>query len=108
MEAKHTPGPWAVEVDTRQDGQPGYAIRQGDDGYGAVIAETRPDEPSTNTLANARIIAAAPQLLAALRDMTSWADSLGEVAKNCGAIDRSVMLNSAIASARAAIARAEA
>jgi hypothetical protein len=46
----------------------------------------------------------APAMLAALREMTNeWADPLGEIARNCGALDRTVALDGAIARARAVI-----
>lgn len=47
-------------------------------------------------------------LLAALDDITNnWADPLGTISVNCGALDRTVALDAALARARAAIARAK-
>lgn len=71
MTAKHTPGPWAI---TRSDasGRP-YQIRSlgAKDGPGAIVDVTRwaflnmPSSPEAE--ANARLIAAAPDMLAALK-----------------------------------------
>lgn len=45
-------------------------------------------------------------LLAALAVMTLWADRLGSIAVNCGAVDRTVALDGDLAVAKAAIAKA--
>jgi hypothetical protein len=58
--AKHTDGPWTVE----SSNEGGFVIEK--DGY-LVIASRGPHEKRANEmLANARLIAAAPELLAAL------------------------------------------
>jgi hypothetical protein len=72
MSAAHTPGPWEIDYDTRpaevctvhglpQDGedQLGYAYVRGAIGYW--------DADAAENLANLRLIAAAPDLLAAAR-----------------------------------------
>jgi len=63
MSAQHTPGPWAIIVDV-----PGAAV-----GYRAIVKNNdgQPGDiicnPSPMGEANARLIAAAPDLLAALQ-----------------------------------------
>jgi hypothetical protein len=94
---KHTPGPWKYAV-VRERSGPNTL----DDGYGYVwpeptgqtIAEVR---KSSDTEANARLIAAAPDLLAALGYMVR--------ATNVTQIDPIVMFAS-IEKARAAIQKA--
>lgn len=97
----HTPGPWYVDNGTFVG-----AVRES---HGAarprIVAEThyrdtnRPSHfiPSDEARANAALIAAAPDLLAALRDLTS-AEGLPD-----GYADRKAL----IAAARAAIAKVE-
>lgn len=73
--SKHTPGPWAVNPQTRGDadisvyailgsGNPHWIARA----YGGGPLAP----PSPVTAANARLIASAPDLLAALEYIVSW------------------------------------
>lgn len=72
MSAKHTPGPWraVLEVSPRPEGLAhgirGYRVRAGN----AVVAEAFP-QPYLVAIneANARLIAAAPDLLATLTEV---------------------------------------
>ena len=90
----HTPGPWFVDgliVTARQKGSIGFA-------YGPAMPEN--SAVGRASLANARLIAAAPELLAALQSLLSdWDAVCGSHGwdKNhlCGPVD-----------ARAAIAKA--
>jgi hypothetical protein len=67
MSAQHTPGPWTV-FDSETDGQT-YGIN-GADGRAVVFyGATKYD--GIRSRADARLIAAAPDLLAALRDIVS-------------------------------------
>ncbi len=67
MEAKHTAGPWKIEVELgSRHGEFLIAKDAGDRGRGIAVAETRTGSGSER--ANARLIAAAPELLAALQD----------------------------------------
>lgn len=60
---KHTPGPWA-----RRPGYDDYKVVNAD---GWRIADCHDAPPRINGLANARLIAAAPELLEALERMRS-------------------------------------
>ena len=53
---KHTPGPWSIDPD---DGGPWYCVREPGGGWIAQVPE--PDS------ADARLVAAAPEMLEALR-----------------------------------------
>ena len=64
MNAQHTPGPWSVEIDHRNN-DPEF-IRAHVDGEMYDLASVLCDETG-NATANARLIAAAPELLAALQ-----------------------------------------
>src|SRR5215813_7422945 len=67
MASKHTPGPWAVY---RHDGSNRLDIMAADgDGEGGWIAHDI-SSPGTEREANARLIAAAPEMLEALREVT--------------------------------------
>lgn len=93
----HTPGPWKV------NGQAGYAGHTVIDTNGRSVAAfpSSSKRPKSERDANARLIASAPELLAALKDLEAFADHVfdnDEWAKGHG-----VMVK-----ARAAIAKAEA
>ena len=66
MNVKHTPGPWSVEID-HHNNAPEY-IRANADGEMYDLASVLCDETG-NATANARLIAAAPELLACLLDV---------------------------------------
>lgn len=74
-ESKHTPGPWTVGVDEQDHGRPyvkdaeGYVVC-------ALIFEPGTGEPE----ANARLIAAAPDLLEALRACHDYLSCIPESA----------------------------
>lgn len=80
----HTPGPWVADHDN---------VRTPDDG--GMVAKVAGDTDS-QAYANARLIAAAPDLLAALRDLVS-AEGLPE-----GYANRAMLIDAA----RAALAKA--
>ena len=92
MSAQHTPAPWSVEVD-HSSNAPEF-IRTYVDGEMYDLASVLCDETG-NATANARLIAAAPDLLAALQNVAACFD----------ANDPDSMAN-AMADARAAIAKA--
>ena len=73
MSAKFTPGPWSIRTEFGK-----LCIRPGDynakgysSGY-APIAKVAGDKRINNDEANARLIAAAPELLEACRQMMRW------------------------------------
>lgn len=69
METKHTPGPWKInegQTYRTTHGALNFTIQQDDgSGFSTVICETF----STNNSANAKLIAAAPEILAALNNI---------------------------------------
>ena len=76
MQTTHTPGPWTIEKSTRTDhhiiaGRRWIATASNHDFHPT-------QEENERTIANARLIAAAPDLLAALEALVGEAD-LGEV-----------------------------
>jgi hypothetical protein len=98
METKHTPGPWQVSG-VRQRGGDWYGHPVGPDGFNIALvaySDRKPGEHVTS-LADARLIAAAPDLLEALQTITDCAEagSLG------------VGMDLWVKHARAAIAKAE-
>jgi len=89
MTTTHTPGPWAVSAgsygpEMQINGADGFGVALCADGVGDGVMER-----------NARLIAAAPDLLAALQSIVASADA------NCGD-----SLANAIDTARAAIEKA--
>jgi hypothetical protein len=110
MSAQHTPGPWTYEIKTAiAGGTPQYAgpvIYAEDDCEHHAIADASCNHTCRlphETEANARLIAAAPDLLAALAALTAW-DEADTAAGGDVDFDG---LRDVINSARAAIAKAE-
>ncbi len=97
--AKHTPGPWKVST-TYKDFAAGRAAIVPWSDQGRTLAEVRPIKcyPASEVAANARLIAAAPDLLAACKRMVRASENHGS---------RKQMMNAAMIELRAAIARAE-
>jgi hypothetical protein len=93
---KHTRYPWTVESDQT-------TVSMGDQ---VVIVGPAPDGASrAEMIANARLIASAPDLLAALQSMLDADDA---ICNNVGrGVDQAMSRIAAIDSARAAIARAQ-
>jgi hypothetical protein len=102
--ATHTPGPWELT-------QYGAVVRK-DYGSQAVVY-TNNGESCINGAANARLIASAPDLLAALKDILDYAyaeeEQLAHLANHEPDVygDAHAACQGAIRIARAAIARAE-
>ena len=70
--AKHTPGPWSVEDGFDRDGKgrymPSVRLFKSDIPWGGKITiPTSHDQEADSIMANARLIAAAPELLEACR-----------------------------------------
>lgn len=88
MNTRHTPGPWKMHSNIGRKSEPG------------VIADAAPciiaimgnhKEWPVEAEANARLIAAAPELLEALEDMLSLAKSY-DVGQNSAIVDRASAL----------------
>lgn len=77
-EAKHTPGPWTDE-DNMHNGID-IKVSQGADGGTLATVWNAQDatEPGPEELANARLIAAAPDLLAALQSIAILMENIRE------------------------------
>lgn len=65
MSARHTPGPWFIEETPESDSGSFLIISDGAPEW--IVAETARGIPGNPDEANARLIAAAPDLLAALK-----------------------------------------
>lgn len=98
-QAKHTPGPWKI-LRSRTDVARGVSITMSD-GSGARVAVSDDGWPNATQDANARLIASAPEMLAALKNICLTYEA--ERKHNGRAGDPSDSLEDA----RAAIARAE-
>lgn len=100
---KHTPGPWKFgkELGAR-NGEWLVSFDAGSKWRGIAIAETRTGPGSEE--ANARLIAAAPELLEACQAMIEWDDREKDHAVDFNA--RMVLCEQAFTKARAAIAKA--
>ena len=69
-EIKHTPGPWSYCVEPMENGAP-FGTVMGSNGESIVYMTLDPD----HILANARLIASAPELLEACEAMIAWDDA---------------------------------
>lgn len=72
-----TPGPW--QITSRDDGASGYIVRDADDEFITYLDDSRYHDGrrDTEAEANARLMASAPDLLAALQEIHCWlADGL--------------------------------
>ena len=97
MTTKHTPtpGPWRVDVAQYDDGTiRSVDVREAQYGLFIAAVEAHTTE-HVDVMANARLIAAAPELLAALREM-----------ERCGVLDNGMIAGPA-KQARAALAKAD-
>jgi hypothetical protein len=81
MEAKHTPGPWKVEFNAPMAAIPGHLIKADNTAETpiALLWEGGGTKGGPTQIANARLIAAAPELLEALEHMvavSNWATTI--------------------------------
>ena len=67
----HTQGPWQLHSPTEGDPKTGDGTYCITGSHGGVIAKIIPED-SPETPANATLISASPELLAALRQMMEW------------------------------------
>lgn len=105
---QHTPGPWKPQADTHNiighSCYDEFRFIMSNDGIVARISN------SQTQAADARLIAAAPDLLAALVDLVEWLDKSGLAHTrplHCGAIHTEQVEFSVVTDARAAIAQAQ-
>ena len=69
MTTQHTPGPWRVDVAQDRDGTI-HSVDVREAAYGLFVAAVEAHtEEHADVMANARLIAAAPELLAVLKRM---------------------------------------
>ena len=83
QKAAHTPAPWLIEWNTAQGGEGHYIKDINDMGeISRIAAVLFHDDTDGETRANARLIAAAPQLLDALQttaaNLRSWKAAKGD------------------------------
>jgi len=106
----HTPGPWlaATHLDKRHHYHAVMAYKGGKDGEGGLVASVHFGFGShfidSEAQANARLIAAAPDLLAALKTALPLIEKAHKSAVNKAVY---IPLQTAMENARAAIAKAE-
>ena len=108
MKGKHTPGPWYIwneDLELNPDTSTGFplicAAGETSDDESVDICEVNADYPA-NYVANARLIAAAPELLEALKGIVACASINGPVGTKAYIIS-----DERRDKAKAAIARAE-
>ena len=103
---KHTPGPWRIEPSINED-EPGFCIYAGE--YG--VCKIWDLNGNAENAANARLIAVAPDMLAALKELRSAAIGFREEAyRKCPELrvsnERVNMLSAFLLAADRAIANA--
>ncbi len=89
---KHTPGPWKIDENNEL---PLAVIQDHEEGQGICELETVSFD-TDETQANARLIAAAPELLEACKNLVAFLEQIGYVSTG----------NTPTANARAALAKA--
>lgn len=89
--SKHTAGPWKL---CREEHPRGWIVDANDGQY--TICIVRDGTGEAQNIANARLIAAAPELLAVLQELRESADYWSEYDVPCGIVDR---IDAAIAKA---------
>ena len=94
---QHTPGPWDVETKGSRH------FVDGADGLTVAYLDRAGVREKTEIEANARLIASAPELLAALEKALASIEGQAELLRHCGA---AYGIGATLAQARAAIARA--
>lgn len=103
MDVQHTPGPWKLEHTSGGDGGGCCVVVDGmPPRNGIAYVQAQVDDPYNYARnANARLIAAAPELLAALLPMVQFA-----MIFHVDCPDRAAAVQAKIDAARAAIAKA--
>ena len=100
QKAAHTPAPWQIEWNVAQGGEGHYIKDSQDTGeLSRIAAVLFHDDADGETRANARLLAAAPDLLEALIQITCQLERVGDTCEHKD--------GQFISAARAAIAKAE-
>lgn len=117
LNIKHTPGPWFLSPDRPEstDENDERSITDDQEGHGCVIARVWPlgldfDEDGTGSRdANARLIAAAPDLLAACIRAKGFVESWGKKLGDWDIVDQNTInaINAAIEKATGVIGGAQ-
>lgn len=68
---KHTPGPWSADKATYHNGYVEHFVRRDGDAI-AIVGDVTDPETRLPSKVNARLIAAAPDLLEALKDALEY------------------------------------
>ena len=116
MTTKHTPGPWRLSTSSNignlVEGPTGQRLFDGDNGFRTVASfqsclpsGAKYDAEEANAAANGRLIALAPELAEALRELTANVDAL---VRNIGSDEARASWRRPIADARALLARLDA
>lgn len=93
MSSKHTPGPWKWSGEyTHPCGKPAWTLLGRHGLYGILTCDQGSAPQDLNDEANARLIAAAPELLGALQrlvdavdpESTGWDEAVAAIAKATG------------------------
>ena len=103
--SKHTPGPWKIHehgVGFEVECANGNVVAQAQQ-----VTALRQDTMQSARKANARLIAAAPELLEALSKFVEFAELHGEVVFSGGGMSAIDAMNACTSEARAAIAKAK-
>lgn len=74
MKTNHTPTPWAAEL-TNDPAAPVRFTITGADGGSIAACASSVKRPPAEKLANARLIVAAPELLAAVHQLYDWIEN---------------------------------
>lgn len=102
-QTKHTPGPW-----TYRKAATHFHIEADAKGFGKAIAEVKfCSNLGWTTETNARLIAAAPELLAALQDLANGAGAMRVKSDLVWELKAKELTDAALIKANAAIAKAE-
>ena len=98
---KHSPGPWKLSAYSNETMNPEFLVTESNtNDWPIIVAEVNSEE-------NARLIAAAPDLLEALQSVHQWMDDQADAQSKGGhATFDLMMLREQRDKARAAIARA--
>jgi hypothetical protein len=104
-EQKHTPGPWELAW---EQGKHGVVASAAGGKLVAIIGNNTPDDGNEPIrLANARLIAAAPELLEAAKLVLAWYEAEEDFSKEPDFFKRVEMCRQSEIAIRAAIAKVE-